>query len=128
VSNSLQLCKFKSNIPTDKAEIFYLLISSLPFGTRSPILTQSVLNLPFCKMSEEHIANESEEPEMTGLKRQGSASLGIKRQGSASSGFSIRGDTIVFDPNRQKLIKDRKSDVERKFCERTESWKLTFAN
>lgn len=66
---------------------------------------------------EEHVAFEGEAPEMTGLKRQGSASLGIKRQGSASSGFSIRGDTIVFDPNRQKLIKDRKSDVERKFVQ-----------
>jgi hypothetical protein len=65
--------------------------------------------------TEEHIANESEAPKILSLKRQSSASLGLRRQGSASSGFSIGSDTIVFDPNRQRLIKDRKSEVERKF-------------
>jgi hypothetical protein len=76
--------------------------------------------------TEEQVTNESETPEINSLKRQGSASLGIKRQGFASSGFSIHGDTIVFDPNRQRLIKDRKSDVERKSHRRYEEWKLTF--
>jgi hypothetical protein len=43
------------------------------------------------------------------LKRQWS--LGVEREGCSSPGFSPQDDAIVFDPNRQRLVKQSKNAI-----------------